>query len=613
MGNHRHKSRPSVQVIGAIIAIVLVGSMLLWQGRDILASHDKSAQAFSLEADLALGRAPSGSSGGVEIVSHSSYMNYESWKELFTGETYTGDFFHVVGEVRNTADLGVECKVNVTLYDANSNIVTGHRYWRISANGNLPPGQKRPFLLILLNETASRSVARYDVSATVDEVREYLGYGAGFINHRFRSDTGSVLGEIENTLNKTMEHPFVYATFYDASGNVIGADHSGVMGASRLDQGDRAPFKVILDYRPSAWYDSIEGYALFSSYTESYKVPYTQLEILDHRKEIDEYGWCKVVGQVKNIGGTEADFVQVAVSLWNDEGSIVACDATYTDPSLIGPGETSSFTLGYLTKDQVQSYTLYAYCSSYAKTQSRLSCDINPDTITLGEEASFQGRITPRPELMGEPVREMVTLHFENPLGQEGTRSVRTVADTGGYELGVEPDLTGRWSIWASWRGRDDLTNTTSTPIPFDVESRRDIFPVVVDDKAFRVHILSNSSSINQFSFRESEQNIEYQTYYSSSGWYWFIQEVRSKTRVTIPRDLLEPPFTVSLNQEPLTSALTTNATHSTLLFEHPLRSWGSAVRIKGTVGEFGAVMWSLLLVLSSPAMRSLLATGSRR
>lgn len=536
----------------------------------------------------------SGSAGGVvEVTSHSSYMNHESWKELFSGLTYTGEFFHVVGEVKNVGNVDIAYEVNVSLYDSNENLVEGRRYWRISGIGdNLAPAQRRPFLLILLDENSSRDIARYEVSALIRDVEVESPYLANFINHTFRSDAGKVLGEIENILNRTMEHPYVYVTFYDAAGRAIGAGYDPVMAVDRLAPGEKAPFELDLSYHPSAWYSSIASYDLCPSYSLSFKIPYDELQILDYEPGINEYGNCEVTGHIGNIGAMTAKFVKVVVALYDKEGEMLRCLWSYPQPSSIDSGETASFSIhGSVGKewvDQVGAYELRAFCDTYTKTQSTISCHIHPVSIALDDVANLTGRISPG------PVREFVTLFFTNPCGETKTRSVRTDAESGGYTYHVEPDLTGRWTVKAYWKGKDDMTNATSLPVSFDVMKRTDIFPIEVEDGTFWVQITSNSST-KYFSYNIQKESILYRATYSTHAWYWSLPEIMGETNVTIPKALLDTPFTVFVDKEPITAIVTANTTHSSLHFDHPLPSFGLEIMIEGTVSELGSFVIAFL------------------
>ena len=567
-----HKSRARLAVsllVGGLFASV---QLALW--------GDVSAQAELLS------------------VSYSSYVNHESWRELFSGKVYTGDFLHVVGEVTNLVDTGLEYVVVVELYDSRGERVEAERYWRIGPGGELPPGQKRPFLLILLNETAGRRVARLDVSVTVEETCPWLRYGARFLNVAFDRESGRVVGELENELDLTMEHPTLYLTLYNSSGHVVGADYGGIEGARRLAPGATAPFDVDLDNIPSSWRDMVTDYSLYASYAVSYKQPYGQLEILDPSLELDEFGWFKVTGRVRNAGESDARYVQVAVSLIDARGVIYRCDSTYAQPTSIPPGETSSFSLDFLSQQQPATYRLYVYSDTYVKKQSQISCTVEPGTVVLGGRVEVSGAIQPLPMYNGKPTSERVTIHFQNPLGQEATRSTTTNVDTAAYFLSVEPDLTGCWTVWSSWDGMNDLTNATADTVVFDVTKRREVVPVQYGDKTSVISIVSNYS-IRQLSFSEQDGSLRYWAYYSS-GWYWPIQQVAGGTTLTIPRQILEPPFTVWVDGEEVSSTLATNSTHSSVSYHHILRPWGSTVRIVGTIAELEPSIWPLLgLILS--------------
>jgi len=63
-----------------------------------------------------------------------------------------------------------------------------------------------------------------------------------------------------------------------------------------------------------------------------------------------------VVGILKNIGSTSADFVQVTCWAYDTNGDLVDVSRTYTDPHSLAPGEEATFDL-YL--DEVRPITEY--------------------------------------------------------------------------------------------------------------------------------------------------------------------------------------------------------------------------------------------------------------
>jgi hypothetical protein len=50
-----------------------------------------------------------------------------------------------------------------------------------------------------------------------------------------------------------------------------------------------------------------------------------------------------IAGEIHNNGTRDVDFVEVSVTLYDEAGTVIGSDFTYTNPSTIPAGETSPF------------------------------------------------------------------------------------------------------------------------------------------------------------------------------------------------------------------------------------------------------------------------------
>ena len=140
-----------------------------------------------------------------------------------TSYTDTGGYFHVVGEVRNdTKHTAASVKVTATFYDAcNRSIGTASAYAMLDL---LVPGQKAPFEI---TSYPSRTVPHsYSLSVSHVATSQVPYDGLSILRSSARVDAcgyHAVFGEVGNTGCCTMLYVKVVATYYDATGTVIGA------------------------------------------------------------------------------------------------------------------------------------------------------------------------------------------------------------------------------------------------------------------------------------------------------------------------------------------------------------------------------------------------------
>jgi len=149
-----------------------------------------------------------------------------------------------------------------------------------------------------------------------------------------------VVGEVKNTLQSNIKYVKIVATFYDAQKNVIGTDFT-YTALDILEPNQKSPFEL------SSYPDKIvpASYKLTVSNKETDEEPFTGLKILSHSAKIDDLGYHKIVGEVKNEGTQKATFVKVVCTYYGTGGKIIGTSFTYTDPDEIDVGDSAPFEL----------------------------------------------------------------------------------------------------------------------------------------------------------------------------------------------------------------------------------------------------------------------------
>ena len=295
---------------------------------------------------------------------------------MFTGKVYKGDFLHIVGEVQNSGSVNLEdFEIEAAYFDPNGLTIDAGPTHLERDPGLLRPGEKAPFMLILLDEEAGKRVASYelvlDFSATTEEPYELQILG----DRAFVSKQGfyHVIGEVQNASQSNIESVRVYVTFYDESGTVIdiGFTFSGIIGLGTLTPGQKSPFDVYsgrADVKESVHSHSLHGEARVTD-----RVIYRQFQILNHESKVGILGDYIVEGTIKNIGDQDVKFVKVVGTFYGADKKLAAAASAFTDPRDLEAGEIGQFELStYRYKfeyevrpEDIESYDLAFECSTY--------------------------------------------------------------------------------------------------------------------------------------------------------------------------------------------------------------------------------------------------------
>ncbi len=148
----------------------------------------------------------------------------------------------------------------------------------------------------------------------------------------------TVVGEVQNNLQSNIQYVKLTATFYDAQNTVIGMDFT-YTDIGTLKPGQKSPFEI------SSYPEKISPsrYKLSLDYSLTSSEPFSGLEILSQSSKIDDLGYHKIVGEVKNNGVRKASFVKVVVTYYDSAGNVIDKSFSYTNPQDIANGDTAPF------------------------------------------------------------------------------------------------------------------------------------------------------------------------------------------------------------------------------------------------------------------------------
>ncbi len=171
-----------------------------------------------------------------------------------------------------------------------------------------------------------------------------------------------IVGEVQNTGDVAAKFIKITATFYDAGDTPIDVEFS-YTEIDVVNPGRKSPFEVILlDAQQSI---KVDHYSLSVSH-DSATSKTIGLEILAHSSHTDILGWMHIVGEINNTGTSDSTLTKVVACYYDETGTVVDTEFTYTDD--IPPGEFVSFEIILISAERtalVDSYALEAESTQF--------------------------------------------------------------------------------------------------------------------------------------------------------------------------------------------------------------------------------------------------------
>ena len=154
----------------------------------------------------------------------------------------------------------------------------------------------------------------------------------------YLSGSGShyLVGEVLNRTAETLRFVEISATFYDASGQVVGGG-STFTELNSVEPGSAAPFKLTTLNPPA-----FERYDLQVDYATTTQPP-IRLEITGHSGALDGSGWYRVTGEVRNPHGFAVKFPEIVATYYNGAHEVIRVEANLAQVNPLEPGQSSPF------------------------------------------------------------------------------------------------------------------------------------------------------------------------------------------------------------------------------------------------------------------------------
>ena len=100
------------------------------------------------------------------------------------------------------------------------------------------------------------------------------------------------------------------------------------------------------------------------------------------------------------------------------------------------------------------------------KISTAISCKASPSEITEGANITISGSIAPT--VSGKTVN----LTYTKPDGKTTVTRTATTGSNGSYSNSYKPDITGSWSVKASWNGDSENLGASSQSASFNVKQK---------------------------------------------------------------------------------------------------------------------------------------------
>jgi len=147
-----------------------------------------------------------------------------------------------------------------------------------------------------------------------------------------------IVGEVLNYTGNHLEFVKISANFYNSSGQFIATDYT-YTDLWYLPSHEKTCFDLMLELPV--------GYSYFEFEPPYYWTSGQPLPLLtvfnDSGTYLSNYGWYKIIGQVRNDAGRRVEYVMPVMTLYNGLGNVVDCDYTFVNSTHLDAGQVSSF------------------------------------------------------------------------------------------------------------------------------------------------------------------------------------------------------------------------------------------------------------------------------
>jgi hypothetical protein len=222
------------------------------------------------------------------------------------------------------------------------------------------------FLFIIV----SLSLLLIEISLNNCLVQGYPNNGLKTIKVKMTQDQYNykhLLGLVENTENKTVNHVIITARFLDSSNKSIG-NFSKQTEITTLNPKEITPFDILIFDKNI--YDKIKEYVVNINFNFT-KNKDKNLVIESNKSHLDVNGFFFIDGKIRNLGQAYSNNTTVTSVTFNKNNELLGVWKAQTEPYSIPPLLEASFSIPITDKIQsfqISNYTLFAESDKFTKT-----------------------------------------------------------------------------------------------------------------------------------------------------------------------------------------------------------------------------------------------------
>jgi hypothetical protein len=176
-----------------------------------------------------------------------------------------------------------------------------------------------------------------------------------------------LLGLVENTENKTVNHVIITARFLDSSNKSIG-NFSKQTEITTLNPKEITPFDILIFDKNI--YDKIKEFVVNINFNFT-KNKDKNLVIESNKSHLDVNGIFFIDGKIRNLGQAYSNNTTVTSVTFNKNNELLGVWKAQTEPYSIPPLLQASFSIPITDKIQsfqISNYTLFAESDKFTKT-----------------------------------------------------------------------------------------------------------------------------------------------------------------------------------------------------------------------------------------------------
>lgn len=261
----------------------------------------------------------------------------------------------MIGEVANNGDqVASYVQIIVTLYNEAGEVVDVG--FTTAERSLMRPDSISPFEIYVGDVHGDPT--RYEIVVYGEEAMDYQLEDAAkmeMVNISYYFDVFDdlvIVGEVKNADESNAEFMKVFASFYNADDKLVGVGWSYAW-ADVLLPDENSPFKISLFSTP----EDVDHWTVWVQGSKTDDEPEGDLTLENTDNTFSDDYVATFTGTVKNNGTETMKYIEVAVTIYDEEKNVVMVDWEYLDGE-IEPGGTMDFEFEVQASDKASSFKL---------------------------------------------------------------------------------------------------------------------------------------------------------------------------------------------------------------------------------------------------------------